>query len=225
MRFPPFAHRTSGSTGDRRRGRSVENAPAVARGSNPGRSRITRSGANGSVAGLAGSVFHGLSTGAIPQNSTAAVGRRWETRGRIVGKQHRRRTKHSCDLSRLDPEHRPFQTRQVRRRLRRRGRPPEGTSPHSIGMWSCDRGCSVRGLAATRSPRAPGGGTTSPFSFGRGDFVERHRYSPWANGGQLPSRPQPAWKPEGWGGEPQPRFVAPARLPQHAANRTCNQVP
>ena len=43
LRFPPFAHRTSGSTGDRHRGRSVENAPALGRGSNAGRSRITRS--------------------------------------------------------------------------------------------------------------------------------------------------------------------------------------
>ena len=62
------------------------------RGRTHGGTGVPAARANGSVADLAGSVFHGLSTGAIPQTNAAAVGRRWETRGRIVGKQHRHGT-------------------------------------------------------------------------------------------------------------------------------------
>ena len=63
------------------RGRKTrQRRPALGRGGRTGRRA------------MAVSVFHGLSTGAIPRNSEVAVGRRWETRGGVVGKQHRRGT-------------------------------------------------------------------------------------------------------------------------------------
>ena len=61
-------------------------------------------GAGDPVPGLAGSVFHGLSTDAISGDSKAAVGRRWETRGRIVGKPcWERRSGVSCPMVNIAP--------------------------------------------------------------------------------------------------------------------------
>ena len=50
-----------------------------------GRGVLRRAGRTARTFVLPSSVFHGLSTGAIPSDRKAAVGRRWETRCRISG--------------------------------------------------------------------------------------------------------------------------------------------
>ena len=82
MRFPPFDHRASGCFGDRRRGRSVEDAQPVMPWS---RVAVADSVRRGRVHDVGGA--RAFSTGyprARSPDSQAAVGRRWERGAEFV---------------------------------------------------------------------------------------------------------------------------------------------
>ena len=78
LRFPPFAHRASGSTGGPAPWTKRGKRAGLEQRSERGSTGLLATGAGDSVPGVAGSVFHGLSTGAIPRNSK----RRWAGGGK-----------------------------------------------------------------------------------------------------------------------------------------------
>ena len=126
LRFPPFAHRAFGCLGDRRRGRSVENARPLSLWSGSVRQPdcVSRTSSEADPRrhgrrplrdqwhGVDG-VIHALSTATIPRQSSRG--------GQSVGDPHDDLGRSPFRLSRTPPvpKHRPIQSaRAVRRRLR-----------------------------------------------------------------------------------------------------------